>query len=261
MRCALGYDLDTAHGGPVNEASREAAAEANSQADLLMLKVGRVVRALYGVRTVTALGRAGQIADTTGAVISLEPPAREQLEHLLERAEAVAAAVDARYARLVPAVNADGPEGEAFPARLRDEVQGGTYHVDGLSGLRTSSRASPSRTCCAPPARPATRTPRKPCCRAVTARTRSCSRRWEVSSATRSVTAAGNPGSWPWRRCTALTTSTARWCVPGSCRRSRCHWPEPALRSCSPARPQDPAAGRRGLPAGHVRGRRRSGQR
>ena len=38
VRCALGYDLDTAHGGPVNEASREAAAEANSQADLLMLK-------------------------------------------------------------------------------------------------------------------------------------------------------------------------------------------------------------------------------
>lgn len=75
VRCALGYDLDTAHGGPVNGASREAAAEADSQADLLMLKVGRVVRALYGVRTVTALGRAGQIADTTGAVISLEPPA------------------------------------------------------------------------------------------------------------------------------------------------------------------------------------------
>jgi hypothetical protein len=27
VRCALGYDLDTAHGGPVTEASREAAAE------------------------------------------------------------------------------------------------------------------------------------------------------------------------------------------------------------------------------------------
>lgn len=125
VRCALGYDLDTAHGGPVTEASREAAAEANSQADLLMLKVGRVARALYGVRTVTALGRAGEIADATGAVISLEPPTREQLEHLLEREEAIAAAVDARYARLVPAMNADGPGGAAFPATLRDEVEGG----------------------------------------------------------------------------------------------------------------------------------------
>jgi hypothetical protein len=136
VRCALGCDLDPAHGGPLTEAGREAAAEANSQADLLMLKVGRVARALYGVRTVTALGRAGEIADATGAMISLKPPTREQLEHLLEREEAIAAAVDARYARLVPAINADGPAGAAFPATLRDEVAGGTHHVDGLSGLR-----------------------------------------------------------------------------------------------------------------------------
>jgi hypothetical protein len=91
---------------------------------------------LYGVRTVTALGRAGEIADATGMEISLEPPTREKLEHLLDREEAIAAAVDARYARLVPAMNADSHDGEAFPARLRDEVEGGTYHVDGLSGLR-----------------------------------------------------------------------------------------------------------------------------
>ena len=31
VRCALGNDLDTAHGGPVTEASREAAAEANAR--------------------------------------------------------------------------------------------------------------------------------------------------------------------------------------------------------------------------------------
>jgi hypothetical protein len=223
VRCALGYDLDTAHGGPVTQAGREAAAEADSQADLLMLKVGRVVRALHGVRTVTALGRAGEIADATGTEISLKPPTREQLEHLLDREEAIAAAVDARYARLVPAMHADGPDGEAFPAQLRIEVEGGHITWMGSPGCGTSSRASPSRTCCAPPAGTATRTPRKPCCRAVTARTRKCSMRWEVSSATRSVTAAGIPGSWPWRRCTALTTSTARWCVPGSCHRSRCH--------------------------------------
>lgn len=136
VRCAFGYDLDAAHGGPVTEASREAAAEANTQADLLMLKVGRVVRALHGVRTVTALGRAGEIADATGTEISLEPPTREQLEHLLDRAEAIAAAVDARYARLVPAMHADGPDGETFPAQLQAEVEGGTHHVDGLSGLR-----------------------------------------------------------------------------------------------------------------------------
>lgn len=133
VRCALGYDLDTAHGGPVTQASREAAAEADTQADLLMLKVGRVVRALRGVRTVTALGRAGEIADAAGTEISLEPPTREQLEHLLDREEAIAAAVDAR---LVPAMHADGPDGEAFPAQLRAEVEGGTHHVDGLSGLR-----------------------------------------------------------------------------------------------------------------------------
>src|SRR6516165_10296238 len=100
-----------------------------------MLKVGRVVRALLGVRTVTALGRASEIADATGMEISLEPFTREQLEHLLERERAIAAAVDARYARLVPAMYADGSGGEAFPAGLRAEVEGGTHHVDGLSEL------------------------------------------------------------------------------------------------------------------------------
>jgi hypothetical protein len=134
--CALGYDLDPAHGGPVNETSRQAAAEANNQADLLMLKIRGVVDDLSALRTVTALGRAREITDAAGAAIPLEPPSREQLEHLLEREEAIAAAVDARYARLVSAMYAAEAAGEVFPAGLRTQMEGGTHHVDGLSGLR-----------------------------------------------------------------------------------------------------------------------------
>src|ERR1700760_579100 len=48
--CALGHDLATADNGPVNDASRTAAARANALAAEAMLHVAALVRALSGVR-------------------------------------------------------------------------------------------------------------------------------------------------------------------------------------------------------------------
>jgi hypothetical protein len=74
--------------------------------------------------------------DAAGTEIPLGSPTREQLEHLLEREESIAAAVDARYARLGPAMAADGPEEDAFSGDLRAAVEQGTTHANAVSVLR-----------------------------------------------------------------------------------------------------------------------------
>jgi hypothetical protein len=141
--CALGYNLAAADGGPATQSGRDAATAARTLADLLMLRVGRLVRALSGMRTIEVLGRARGIVDATGTEIPLGPPTREQLEHLLEREESIAAAVDARYARLGPAMAAGSPEGEAFPDKLRTEVKQGVHHADAVSVLRDRLAGEP----------------------------------------------------------------------------------------------------------------------
>jgi hypothetical protein len=133
--CALGHDLATADGGPATQASRDAATAANALAAAQMLRAGGLVRALSGVRPTGPFGRARGIVDATGREIPLGPPTREQLEHLLEREESIAAAVDARYARLGPAVAVGGPE-DAFSDALRAAVEEGTTHANAASVLR-----------------------------------------------------------------------------------------------------------------------------
>jgi hypothetical protein len=182
--CALGYNLAAADCGPATQSGRDAATAARTLADLLMLRVGRLVRALSGMRTIEVLGRARGIVDATGTEIPLGPPTREQLEHLLEREESIAAAVDARYARLGPAMAAGSPEGEAFPDKLRTEVKQGYITRTPSQYCGTASRASLSRTCCAPPVGSAARTRRKHCCKAVTSRMRNCSVISGISTAT-----------------------------------------------------------------------------
>jgi hypothetical protein len=132
--CALGHDLATADNGPVNDASRAAAARANALAAEAMLHVAALVRALSGVRPTADLGRAREITDASGTAISLDPPGGD-LTHMLEREPAIAAAVDARYARLIPAMAVSGPGEDAFSDDLRAAAQAGTNHADQLSEL------------------------------------------------------------------------------------------------------------------------------
>ena len=133
VSCALGYDLATADGGPATQPGRDAAKAARDLADLQMVRVGGLVRPLSRLRPMAELRRARGIKDPSGTELPLDPPTREQLEHLPEREESIAAAVDAHYARLIPAVTASGPEGDTF---LLAAVQEGTLHAASVSGLR-----------------------------------------------------------------------------------------------------------------------------
>jgi hypothetical protein len=65
------------------------------------------------------------------------------LEHLLEREESIAAAVDARYAQLGPSVAIAGRNADAFSDDLRAAVQLGTTHANAVSVLRDHLSGSP----------------------------------------------------------------------------------------------------------------------
>lgn len=134
--CALGHDLAAADGGPSTESSRDAAIAANALAAAQMLRAGRLVRALSGLRPTGAFDRARGIVGATGTEISLEPPTREQLEHLLEREESIAAAVDARYALLGPAMVVGDLGEDAFSDDLRAAAADGATHANAVSVLR-----------------------------------------------------------------------------------------------------------------------------
>jgi hypothetical protein len=143
VSCALGYNLEPAPGDPVNQAGRDAAAAGHRLADLLMLRVARLVRIFSAFRpTADVFGRAAEIADASGARISLEPLSGP-LEYLLDREVAIAAAVDARYARLIPAMAVSGPGDDAFSDDLREVVQQGTHHADGVSELQEPLAGQP----------------------------------------------------------------------------------------------------------------------
>jgi len=65
------------------------------------------------------------------------------LEHLLDREESIAAAVDARYARLGPAVAVDSPGGDAFSSDVRAAVADGVTHASAVSVLRDNLADQP----------------------------------------------------------------------------------------------------------------------
>ena len=96
-----------------------------------MFQVKNVVRALDGRRPFLKLGRATSITGTDGTAISLEPPGEPELLDLLDREEAIARAVDARYAALAPAVT----DVVAFSDDVRLVVDRGEAHTDPVSAL------------------------------------------------------------------------------------------------------------------------------
>lgn len=132
--CALGHDLRAEDGGPTTEAARDAAVAANGLADAQMLRVARLARALQSAGQRPAFGRARSIRDrATGTEISLDPPSRDQLEHVLDREESIAAAVDAGYAHLA---SSHGMTGTGSSEDLVKAVREGTSHLEAVAILR-----------------------------------------------------------------------------------------------------------------------------
>ena len=130
VQCALGHNLDPDEGGGTG-GGRDAADAASGLAGGEMTRFREVCDALVRAGHFAPLERAASIAiDDTHPEISLAPPSAAQLERLVEREEAIAKAVDARYARLVPDVASDDD--------LRPLVHGGQTHADAVATLRAA---------------------------------------------------------------------------------------------------------------------------
>jgi hypothetical protein len=133
--CALGCDLDADDGGPATDQARTAAQAASVLAQGEMFRLKNVTNALIAAGRSANLGRGASIPDASGASISLDPPGLAQLQQLAAREQAIAAAVDARYAKLLPAVTTDPVFDDALLSQMDFLVEGGATHADGLSDL------------------------------------------------------------------------------------------------------------------------------
>lgn len=131
---AFGTDLDADEGGAITDQGRAVADAASSLAQSQMFLMKGVNLALAAAGQFTDLGRAASIAGAAGASIPLDPPGLPQLLQLAAREQAIAAAVDARYANLSPAVTAPVFDGDLL-GQLQHVVEAGTTHAAGFSGL------------------------------------------------------------------------------------------------------------------------------
>jgi hypothetical protein len=132
---AFGTDLDADEGGAITDQGRAVADAASSLAQSQMFLMKGVNLALAAAGQFTDLGRAASIADAAGASIPLDPPSLPQLLQLTVREQAIAAAVDARYANLSPAVTTAPVFDGDLLGQLQHVVEAGTTHAAGFSGL------------------------------------------------------------------------------------------------------------------------------
>ena len=139
VHCALGHDLGPPDQSDVAQRVADAASAASTAAQGEMRHVHDVNRALVLAGRSPELGRAPSIASTSGTDIALGPLTRAQLENLAAREGDLAVAVDARYARLQPAM-ADLldplPDHSGFPEALHDSLDG----IDPSHYLRATPR-------------------------------------------------------------------------------------------------------------------------
>jgi hypothetical protein len=136
--CALGHDLPADEGGPTTQQGTDAVNAAASLAQSEMIHFRDISRALVASKRSARLDRAERITTASGQVLQV-PPDETSLQHLLEREETLAKAVDDKYAQLAPAVTSDPVfEGDLLDEWRRVIVENGPSHVDALADLRTA---------------------------------------------------------------------------------------------------------------------------
>ncbi|HEY2521946.1 MAG TPA: hypothetical protein VGJ19_17700 [Streptosporangiaceae bacterium] len=125
---ALGYDLDPGEGGPAPGPAADAASAASIQAQVHEMAHFRdISNALVAAGRTARLDRAARLPDDPARAISLDPPDLAELRQLITREQAIAAAVDARYVKLAPAVT-------SAPVFTDDPGPGGATSLGGLLG-------------------------------------------------------------------------------------------------------------------------------
>jgi hypothetical protein len=138
VQCALGHDLQADEGGATTESGREAASGAASLAQGEMFRLQRLNSVLVAAGRSPQLGRAETISSDSVTETPLGPPSQAQLEGMLDREDAIARAVDERYARLRPAVTTDPVFDGALLDQLRSIIVDGTGHAAAWATVRGS---------------------------------------------------------------------------------------------------------------------------
>lgn len=137
--CSLGHDLEPEEGGATTTQGRDAASAASALAVDQMFHLRRVNVGLVDAGRSARLERATSISSDSVAEVVLGPPSLAQLQRLLDREEAIAKAVDERYARLGPAVTSDAVfEGELLNELRSVIVDDGSTHAAAVATLRDS---------------------------------------------------------------------------------------------------------------------------
>src|SRR6266545_3983545 len=121
VHCALGHDLGPTDAGATAQRVADAAQAAAVIAQDEMRRLHNVNRALVHAGRLPQLARASSIPLNSSSDVALGPLSFEQLERLVERERELALAVDARYARLRPAV---APPNPVFEGDLLAEMTG-----------------------------------------------------------------------------------------------------------------------------------------
>jgi hypothetical protein len=137
IQCALGHKLEPDEGGATTDQGRAAADQAGNLAVVSMFRLKGINTGLVVAGRSARLDRATGIPDPSGGEISLVPPTTVQLQTLLRRAEAIAAAIAGRYAELRPAVTTHPVFNPELSEKLRPiVVEDGATHVASLDDLR-----------------------------------------------------------------------------------------------------------------------------
>lgn len=136
VSCALGHDLEAAEGGATTEEGRAAAGEAFNLALGAMFALSRIARVLSEAGRGHSFDRATAVTGGAHGDVALDPPTAAELERLLEREEAIAAAVDARAGRLQTALASSTGLAPEVLDELRGLAEAESGHVAALAPLR-----------------------------------------------------------------------------------------------------------------------------
>jgi hypothetical protein len=138
LHCALGHDLPAEDGGATTQQGSAARDQGFALAQVAMFRYKALQLALVEAGGDPESGRATSVSSDSVPETPLVPPDAAQLERFLARAQAIATAVEERYAKLLPAVTSDPVFEDPLLEHVRAiVVEDAPTHTASLVDLRT----------------------------------------------------------------------------------------------------------------------------
>jgi hypothetical protein len=138
LHCALGHDLPAEDGGPTTQLGSAARDQALALAQGAMFRYKALQLALVEAGGDPELGRATSVSSDSVPEIPMAPTDAAELERFLARAQAIATAVEERYAKLLVAVTSDPVFEDPLLEHVRAiVVEDAPTHTASLVDLRT----------------------------------------------------------------------------------------------------------------------------